>query len=111
MTDAPKSILGIRRAALEMAYDNGAINRERSEEDFLKRLEEWLSNSCATIDHSGLRTSFIISLNEIDAWLVGISDEAMLIICSGEEVDAKTALFKAPQGTDALLNAIFEEVL
>jgi len=90
---------GITRAALLVALDNGGINRDRSREDFESALQFFL----------GDRTED--NLPEIDRWLAGLSDDDLDTACCGEETEMLEFLKQSPKGTDALLNAIFEEVV
>ena len=91
--------LGIERAALEISYDNGGINRDRTESSMLHELRELLSCS--------LRAAELQPINE---WLTALSDADLRTVCCGEETELLAALAGAPAGTDALLTQIFEEV-
>ncbi len=117
MTDAPdrvdydsRGFPGITKAALSLAYDNGGINRERSEEDCLRELGEYLGEHWLRADHAGLRTLLFCSLIGMDRWLSTLSDEELGTACNGEEREAHEVLSRAPLGTDELLNGIFENV-
>lgn len=100
---------GLTRAAMEIAYDNGGINRTCSEEDLKGKLAVWLMDFC-TIKHIGLAGTIAWRLGQMDAWLAALSDEDIDTACAGEDLDMRALLAKAPQGTDAMLLALFEEV-
>jgi hypothetical protein len=89
---------GIRRAALEIAYDNGGINRARSERRMLGEFERWIARQPVEI------------LPSIDAWLGGLSNKDMVTVCAGEESEQAAILRSAPPFTDKLLNDYFDEV-
>lgn len=89
---------GIARAALEMSYCNGGINRYRHEKDALAELERVLND--------GIGLAF--NLPAIDKWLSAVSDDDLLIIVDGEEQAQGACLGGSPDGTNALLNEIFE---
>jgi hypothetical protein len=114
MTSAPAPLAqrfpGITRAALSMAYDNGGINRDRSEADMRKDLATFLAK-CMEAKHSGLRTTLYSQLRTIDTWLDQLSDEEIDTVCNGEETEAAAAVKQAPEGTSFLLNGIFENVV
>jgi hypothetical protein len=92
---------GIERAALEISYDNGGINRFRTEADLRGELDAYLATSGQTFD-----------LAAIDAWLLALSEDEIEIVCAGEQTEALALLASrhAPAGTDELLNNIFEQV-
>jgi hypothetical protein len=89
---------GIARAAREISYDVGGINRDRTEADMLRELDRCL-------DTAGMDPSH---LHEIDAWLGSLSDDDLDTVCSGEEADANTILQAGPPFTSQLLTDIFE---
>lgn len=89
----------IKKAALEISYDNGGIHRDRSEAKMLRELNTWL------MEHETF-----YAMPAIDAWLAGLSQTALQTVCSGEESEATVFLRSAPADTSALLNAIFESV-
>ena len=91
----------IERAALEIAYDNGGIHRDRNVSDHKRELHSFLAMECSFSDEQ---------LKTIDIWLGTLSDEHLETICSGEQSDAKLLLIGAPEGTDRLLTEIFDEV-
>ncbi len=90
---------GILRATLAIAYDNGGVNRDRPERAVRDALVLYLA---------GYPTQAL--LDPIDAWLSGLSDEALETCCAGEDTDRATLLAGAPDGANALLNEIFERV-
>ena len=99
---------GIERATIEMAYDNGCVNRDRSEESLLLDLVSWLRD---VDDEHGLDREALLG---IDAWLTSLSEEDMHMLCAEEEreqqvVQAKAQELAAPCAI--LLLLIFEEVL
>lgn len=79
---------GIRKAALEIAYDNGMINRECSEDAWLKSLDPVLGAEGVTDE----------DLDRLDAWLLGLSDADLDTLCSGEERDAEGIEADCPTG-------------
>lgn len=87
---------GIARAALEIAYDNGNINRESTEQDELDELERLLK----TWEKNNLQV--------MDAWLSALSEEDMATVTAGEDTAMNELLKLAPEGTDDLLGEIFE---
>lgn len=89
---------GIKRAALEIAYDNGGINRDRSEKTMLKECDNFLDSHPEEM------------LQPIDKWLSELSEDDLSTVCAGEESDAKALLETAPPFTEFLLNAYFDEV-
>lgn len=90
---------GITKAALEIAYDNGGINRYRTEEDALIELNTFLVAHGHKYD-----------LTAIDKWLVSLDEDHLAACCHEEEETMLKALEGAPSGTHDLLNEIFEEV-
>lgn len=87
---------GIKKAALEIAYDNGAVNRGCTEEAVLKRLDDFLTNNEE------------IDLKAIDEWLEGLEPEALNILCCGDSGDIAHLVEQAPIYTEALLNNWFD---
>lgn len=94
---------GLSRAALEMAYCNGGVNRNRSEADVLYALDDLLKE-----EH--IQQTF--DLAAIDTWLNGFSSVCLQEIVDGEEETVFATMQKklAPQGTNEFLNILFEEV-
>lgn len=89
---------GIARAALEMAYDNGGVNRHRPERVTMKELDIVLAG--------GIDVAF--DLSAIDRWLTELSDDELLTAVAGEHSEVQELMTRAPPGTDELLNAIFD---
>lgn len=93
---------GIYKAALEISYDNGGINRWRSEEKHRRDFDRFMAR----------RDSYAPHLEAIDAWLGALTGDELQQVCSGEE--SATIQFmkdrKAPVFTHDLLNHIFEDV-
>ncbi|CAB4167986.1 hypothetical protein UFOVP860_76 [uncultured Caudovirales phage] len=105
MNDQPSlpTYPGIERAALEISYDNGGINRERSEASMLHELRQFLASSAVPVT----------DMQAINDWLTALSDDDLLTVCCGEcgeQASVLAVLGGAPVGTDALLNEIFENV-
>lgn len=89
---------GIARAALEMAYDNGGVNRFRPESATIEELDIILAHDTyATLD-----------LSTISEWLSGLSYDELVIAVAGEETETAELMAAAPVGTIELLNAIFD---
>lgn len=101
---------GISRAALSMTYDNGGINRDRSEADMQKDLAAFLAE-CIEANHSGIPTTLYSQLRAIDNWLNQLSEDDLDTVCNGEKTEAQDAIKEAPDGTNFLLNGIFENVV
>lgn len=101
---------GISKAALEIAYDNGGINRGRSEDDCLKELAAYLQENWLSATHSGLKTILYANLLSIDRWLDQLSAEDLSTACAGEETEADAILVGSPPQTNELLNGIFNHV-
>lgn len=91
---------GIARAALEIALDNGGINRFRSEKQQRREMAEFLERQPQEI------------LPAIDAWLSGLSDAELQEFCSGGEGEPERERIaaSAPPFTGQLLNDYFDEV-
>lgn len=88
----------IYRAALEIALDNGGINRMRPVEQQKREFDQWLAKE----PHDVLRP--------IEAWLAGLDDERMRSAVSGAEPEDRALLATAPPFTDDLLTRYFEDV-
>lgn len=91
----------IERAYLEIAYDNGGINRERSEEVALNELRTWLRDYLGS---SRLRV--------IDTWLETLNEEQLSALCCGSEEEQEQVLVEGevPPLANALLNEIFDNI-
>lgn len=90
----------ITRACIEISYDNGGVNRTRSEKQVRRELSAFLDRWPPGSEH----------LSAIEAWLAKQSKEAISTICCGEYSEQQTALKDAPPFTDQLLNNYFDEV-
>lgn len=97
---ADTDFLGIEKACLLVALDNGGINRTRSAAKQSRDFKAWIAKQ----DYP--------NLSEIDAWLASLTDGQLEIFCCGgtgePEVDAFRAT--APSFADDLLTAYFDEV-
>lgn len=98
MAEASDRYPGIKRAALEIAYDNGGIHRDRSEKQMLRELSNFLDRQPEEL------------LSAIDVWLARLSAECLEIVCAGEQFEADAVLRDAPPFTLTLLNDYFNEV-
>ena len=90
---------GFTAATLEIARDNGAINRFQTESAVLKRLAKFLKEQEAGQVH------------DAEKWLVSLSQDDLETVCSGEHGEAQAIVQNAPPFTDTLLNQIFDEVI
>jgi hypothetical protein len=86
----------IVKAAIEISYDNGGINRFRTEEMMLDDLEVFLNT----------KDQFVLSMVNRD--LKSLTEEELHIACCGEETEMKELYLLAV--TYELLNEIFNEV-
>jgi hypothetical protein len=91
---------GIAKAALEMSYANGGINRDRREREVVTKLDTLLSSE---ID-------LTMDLGSISLWLGALPEDNLLAVVDGEEGEQQAILASAPAGTDHLLTRIFDEV-
>lgn len=89
---------GIAKAALEMAYDNGGVSRDRPESVTIDELDRVLAG--------GVELAF--DLDAISGWLETLSEDDLVIAVAGEQTEMARLLEAAPAGTDFLLNAIFD---
>ena len=91
---------GIKRACLEIALDNGGINRFRPQKKQERELANFLERQPQEI------------LPAIDAWLSGLSDEDLSTVCCGGQDEPETQSLRAmaPPFTDHLLSDYFDEV-
>lgn len=91
---------GLKKAALEIAYDNGMINRLETEESFLKSLDYTLG--AEGVYHEDLQTW--------SNWLETLSEETLNELCCGDEEAIAKIIKEAPKGEllNGLLNDIFE---
>ena len=89
---------GIAKAALLIAYDNGGINRHRTEREARDDLEKFLASQPNEI------------LPAIDAWLLSLPADSLELVCAGDQNEADKIMISAPLFTDKLLNDYFEQV-
>ena len=90
---------GIRRACMLITVDNGGLHRGRSERKVLSDMERFLA-----------QRAYGDEFGAIDRWLAALDDEALQIVCCGEEREMEAAIERAPPFTSALLNDYFEQV-
>ena len=97
----------IKRVALEIAYDNGMVNRFCTEEMFLKSLDPII----------GAEGTYHADLAVWDSWLSERTDDEIQIIACGESSEMDALMEGAPDPVEAhhddasltgLLNDIFE---
>lgn len=91
---------GLAKACLEIALDNGGINRGRSEAQQAREMARWLATQPDDV------------LRPIDAWLLTLTEDQMLEVCCGGEgePEREAAMTGAPPFTDDILNSYFDEV-
>ena len=90
--------VGLYRAALAIALDNGGINCVRSVRQQKREFERWIAKQPQE------------PLDDIDAWLSALSDDDLQTACAGEHSEMQALLESAPPFTDRLLNDYFEQV-
>lgn len=78
----------IKKAALEIAYDNGIINRLTAEDDWLLSLDEVMA---------GYDQADLVSF---DMWLGTLSDEDFNVVATGDQDEAENIekTFTVPYG-------------
>ncbi len=91
---------GIKAAALNIAYDNGMVNRFWSEKSVLDGVENLLQVQSPTLDF----------LERADAFLHGLSEDDLMTLCAGEESDMKAILLRAPPEIQTKLNNLLNDV-
>lgn len=89
----------IRKACLEIAYDNGGVNRYRPESQVKKEIDSFLSSR-----------PYSDQFAAIDAWLADVTDEEFETVCAGDEVERDAVMRAAPPFTETLLDEYFQEV-
>ena len=92
---------GIRHAALAIAYDNGMINRECSETEFLHRCD-------SVVGADGVDYADLVKM---DTFLRTLTDEQMDELCAGEETEQSVVLSLYEGDREQLngfLNDLFE---
>lgn len=89
----------MKEVALLIAYDNGMINREQSQNDFLNKVDEIVGAD--GVDYTDLQL--------IEDWLVTLGNEQLIILAAGEteEMKALEATFSRPELLE-IFNDIFE---
>lgn len=90
----------VTRACLEVALDNGGINRGRSIAKQGKELERFLAGRPAE------------ELDLVEPWLASLTEDELRTVAAGGQDEPETIklMERAPPFTDALLNAYFDEV-
>lgn len=97
---------GLRRVAVEIAYDNGLINRFCPEATWLESLDPIL----------GAEGVYEADLQRWSDWLQTLTDDQIWTVAAGEHSEIEGLMVLAPppecgEGTlDGLLNDIFEGV-
>jgi hypothetical protein len=96
---ALKVFPNIKRAALEIAYDNGMINRQELELDFIRSVNE------------RLEAMPVIKLAGLEGWLAGLDQQTFQTACVGEHNDMMEVMKTAPdpEFAEKALNVIFGE--
>ena len=98
---------GIKKAVLKIAYDNGMIHRDFSEQKYLRAVEKFLAES-------SFKAHDLMIWNR---WLLTLTEEDLEIYSAGEDTDMARIIAKEPKpemssGTfNQLLNQIFEMAL
>lgn len=90
----------ITKACLEISYDNGGVNRDRSEKKVLREMAAFLDRWPQGPEH----------LAPIEAWLAQRADAEIETICCGEHTEMQALLKDAPPFTGQLLADYFEQV-
>lgn len=89
----------MKEVALLIAYDNGMINREQNQNDFLNKVDEIVGAD--GVDRADLQL--------IEDWLVTLGNEQLVVLAAGEseEMKALEATFSRPELLE-IFNDIFE---
>lgn len=87
----------IKTAFLAIAYDNGGINRVRSQEQMLAEANEWLSKQVK------------YDLDHIEKWLSNRDDGEIEMICTDSEAYENTHEH-IDENVDNFLNDYFNEI-
>jgi len=93
---------GIAKAALEMAYCNGGVNRYRPEREVIAALDQRVLGG-------GIDLAF--DLRAIDRWLGALHYDDLQTAVDGEQSEMEQLIAGAPAGTEAVLNAIWEHAV
>lgn len=88
----------ITRAALEIAYDNGAIYRGRSESKCLEGVAAFVESIEQEI------------VKSFEVFLSPLPQHTLHTICCGEETEVKALLQNAPAWLDEFLNDLFDKI-
>src|SRR3546814_17598813 len=83
---------GIARAALEISYDNGGIDADRTEAKLLRQLDRFL-------ERCGIDSGY---LPLIDTWLAGLTEAKIEELCTGSVKEGDAVLQTAPACTATL---------
>lgn len=99
MTQSCEKFPGIKKVALEIAYDNGIINRSFTESEFLSKVDEILGSDGVDF----------VDLKRIDDWIATLTDDEIQILAVGEDVEmtALSCTFSYPEHLE-IFNEIFE---
>lgn len=93
----------IRKAFLEMSYDNGGINIGRTEEDAIAASEPVMSTIASEV--------ICGDLVRLDEWLGTLSDYDIGVLTAGEETEATALAAKGPKSPDGFpLSDIFNDL-
>lgn len=91
----------IHTASFVIALDNGGINRTRPAYQQKADFDAWLARSGC---HA------LYDLDAINTWLGALPKADLETVCVGEMFEMLKLMKGAPNGTDALLSAYFDEV-
>ena len=104
MTQNADGLPHIYSVAREIAYDNGGINRERSEEQQRREFDEFI----------GSEGYDFADLKKIDEWLTNLNSQQIQILAAGEETERMALIATVPhefqQKLDQLFDNYFDEV-
>lgn len=78
----------IRRAYLEMSYDNGGINVTRTEEDAITDSQPVMSTIAGNVSADDLQ--------RLDAWIGTLSDDQVQTLIAGEETETAAIVALGP---------------
>lgn len=87
----------IEKTCLEIAYDNGAINRREPKEAMVDKISTFIKLQEGQID-----------LDSIEIWLGMLDKESFEILCCGDVSDIPDTMANAPIFTAALLDNWFD---
>lgn len=91
---------GLKKAALEIAYDNGMINRNCTEEQYTRSTDPII----------GAESVYDEDLKIWSDWIDNLNDEDLSTLCCGESCEMEEIISKAPKAEflDGLLNDLFD---